>query len=155
MCQIVKTGQSSPKTQEDASVIICLRLPIGQVSHMQPRQKALLILAPAIIGLLGIVYMAVYRPTAGLYIWPLFVIAAALVTLAIFAWQNRQVSGAAYFAAFTLGIAAWSLAYAFELGTRDLTAKLLWAKVEYPGIASVPWKLSGNLLVKYWSTRPV
>jgi PAS domain S-box-containing protein len=37
-----------------------------------------------------------------------------------------------------LSVALWSLAYVFELGSPDLGTKVLWAKIKYIGIVSVP-----------------
>jgi PAS domain S-box-containing protein len=37
-----------------------------------------------------------------------------------------------------LSVALWSLAYVFELGSPDLGTKILWAKIKYIGVVSVP-----------------
>jgi PAS domain S-box-containing protein len=69
---------------------------------------------------------------------PLF---SALLTfsLAQYAWQLRQRHLWVFsFALLMLAIAEWSLGYTFELFAASLSAKLLWAKVEYVGIVSVP-----------------
>jgi PAS domain-containing protein len=42
------------------------------------------------------------------------------------------------FALLMLAVAEWSLGYTFELVADSLSAKLLWAKVQYLGIVSVP-----------------
>lgn len=72
------------------------------------------------------------------YIVPLLVSAAVPAVLAFYAWRRRPAPGATCFALLMLAVAEWSLAYALELGSSDLPAKVLWAKVEYVGIATVP-----------------
>ncbi len=72
------------------------------------------------------------------YIVPLLVAAAVLAVLAFYAWRRRPAPGATWFALLMLAAAEWSLAYALELGSSDLPAKVLWAKVEYVGIATTP-----------------
>ena len=74
---------------------------------------------------------------------PLF---SAVLTLglALYAWRlRRRYPWVFSFALLMLAIAEWSLGYTFELAANSLDAKLLWAKVEYLGIVSVPllWAL--------------
>jgi PAS domain S-box-containing protein len=107
-------------------------------SEVGMQQKLFLGLGPTLILVVGVVFTALVQPATSAYLWPLFGAAAVTVTLATFAWQNRQVAGATYFALFMLGVAEWSLTYAFELTASGLPAKLLWTKIEYPGIVMVP-----------------
>jgi PAS domain S-box-containing protein len=67
-------------------------------------------------------------------------IAAALVSagVAVAAWQRRPAHGAVAFATMMVAIAVWTAGYALELVADTLSTKVLWAKVEYLGIAFVP-----------------
>jgi PAS domain S-box-containing protein len=69
---------------------------------------------------------------------PLSVSAIISIALAIYAWMRRATSGAAMLALLTLSVAEWSVGYLFELGSADLQTKILWAKLEYLGIVTVP-----------------
>jgi diguanylate cyclase (GGDEF)-like protein/PAS domain S-box-containing protein len=68
---------------------------------------------------------------------------AALVAfvVAILAVHRRATPGALCFAALAFAIGEWSLGYTFELASANLAAQILWAKIEYLGIAftSVAW----------------
>ncbi len=82
-------------------------------------------------------------------------VAAGIVVL--LAWRRRPAPGAWPTVFLMLGVAEWSLAYALELGSANLGAQVLWAKVQYLGIVSVPvmWLI---LAVEYtglgkWLTR--
>ncbi len=57
--------------------------------------------------------------------------------MAVYAWRRRPAPGAAPLALFLLAATEWSLAYALELGSTALEAKLFWARVQYFGILSV------------------
>lgn len=72
------------------------------------------------------------------YIVPLLVAAAVSAALAVYAWQRRPTPGATWFALLMLAVAEWSLTYALELSSSDLSAKVLWVKVEYVGIVTLP-----------------
>jgi PAS domain S-box-containing protein len=63
---------------------------------------------------------------------------AILVPLACFALARRQVRGASWYAILLLTIALWSLAYAWELSSDDLAAKMLALKTKYVGVVLVP-----------------
>jgi PAS domain S-box-containing protein len=69
---------------------------------------------------------------------PLLVATAIAVGLAVFAWQRRPAPGAQALAVMALAIADWCLGYALELAGADLPTKLFWAKVQYPGIVTIP-----------------
>jgi len=68
----------------------------------------------------------------------LFTTAAVTIVLAYTAWRRRQVPGAWPFILLMLSVAQWSVAYAFELGSSALTAKILWAQIKYLGVVTVP-----------------
>lgn len=72
------------------------------------------------------------------YVLPLFVAATVSVAFASFAWRRRSVPGAMPFVWLMLGIAEWTLAYALELWSVSLRAKLFSAQLEYIGIVIVP-----------------
>ena len=65
--------------------------------------------------------------------------------IALLAWQRRQVPGAICFAAVMTAAAIWCAAYAGELSSSTLATKLVFARLEYLGIAAVPpsWLLFG------------
>lgn len=78
-------------------------------------------------------------------------------TIAVFAWRRRPATGATLLTLFMLAAAEWSLAYALELGSTSLAAKVFWAKVQYFGIVTVAPALL-VLVVQYlgqdrWLTR--
>jgi PAS domain S-box-containing protein len=58
--------------------------------------------------------------------------------ISIYSWRRRQTSGATSFACLMLAVAVWSLGYALELWHTDLDKMLLWVKVGYLGVVSVP-----------------
>jgi PAS domain S-box-containing protein len=72
------------------------------------------------------------------YTLTLFVAALISIWLMLVAWRRRSLPGATAFAVLMLAVADWSLSYAFELAVADVSAKTLWAKVEYIGIVTVP-----------------
>ena len=102
------------------------------------QRKVFLGLGPFFVLLVGAAYMVLARPAEVAYQWPLFAVAAVTLALAVYGLQNRQVAGAAFFALFMFGVAEWSFGYAMELGADSVAARLLWSKVEYPGIVLVP-----------------
>ena len=68
----------------------------------------------------------------------LLAVAAMALLLALYMWRRRDATGAKAVAALMLAVFAWSLGYAFELGESGLGVKVLWAKFEYLGIATIP-----------------
>jgi diguanylate cyclase (GGDEF)-like protein/PAS domain S-box-containing protein len=64
--------------------------------------------------------------------------AASSATLAVFSWQRRQVPGAAFFSAMMLGATIWCAAYVGELSSPSLHTKVLFARLAYLGITTVP-----------------
>jgi two-component system cell cycle sensor histidine kinase/response regulator CckA len=72
------------------------------------------------------------------YALPLLIAAAVSAALALYAWRRRPTAGTAPFALLMLAMADWSLGYAFELGSADLSAKVFWSNVNFLGIAIIP-----------------
>src|SRR5262245_54368074 len=58
--------------------------------------------------------------------------------LAAIAWRHRSAAGAPAFAILMLTVLIWSFAYALQLGSTSLAAKLFWTRVEYLGIVVLP-----------------
>ena len=72
------------------------------------------------------------------YIFPALGSAVICLILARFAWVRRPSLGTTTFALLTVTISFWSLAYALEIGAVSLADKVMWAKVQYAAIVSVP-----------------
>jgi PAS domain S-box-containing protein len=72
------------------------------------------------------------------YTIPLVYAAAIAATLSAVAWRHRSTPGAPAFALLMLTVVVWSVAYALELSSAALPAKLLWTRVEYLGIVVLP-----------------
>jgi PAS domain S-box-containing protein len=72
------------------------------------------------------------------YIVPLITAATISVVLALFAWRRRPAPGLTSFILLVLSVVEWSLGYALELGSIDLTTKVFWSQVKYMGVAFVP-----------------
>ena len=72
------------------------------------------------------------------YVIPLFIAAAISGSITILALRHRSSPGATPLAVLTLAAAVWQLAYGFELAEDDLSTKILWGKVAYIGIVTVP-----------------
>src|SRR5262245_17854168 len=72
------------------------------------------------------------------YILPLVVTAILLVPLALLLWRRRGAPGVGPVAVLMLGVALWSLAYAFSLAQVALSAQLFWINMSYLGIGLVP-----------------
>jgi PAS domain S-box-containing protein len=65
----------------------------------------------------------------------LFIAGAALsLILSLIIWRRRPAPGASAFALFNLAAGVWALFWMLELGSVDIGAKILWAKIEYLGI---------------------
>jgi len=59
--------------------------------------------------------------------------------VAVYVWQRRAIaSGAIALVALALASAIWSLGYAFEIAGTDLWTKILWGKIQYIGIGTIP-----------------
>jgi PAS domain S-box-containing protein len=72
------------------------------------------------------------------YIITLVLVAAVASVLTSIAWRHRSTPGAPAFALLMLTVVVWSFAYALELSSATLPAKLLWTRVEYLGIVVLP-----------------
>lgn len=75
------------------------------------------------------------------YIAYMLLLAIASITsagLAFAAWRRRPAALAITFALLMLALTEWSLGYMVELASAELATKVLWAKIEYLGIVSVP-----------------
>lgn len=97
------------------------------------------------------------------YSIPLFIAAAVSGILFFPAWRRREAVGAKAFAWFSALAALWCFAYALEIGSTTLAAKLFWAKIQYIGIVNVSsvfivfclqytrrWRYSNNPLVLFF-----
>jgi PAS domain S-box-containing protein len=72
------------------------------------------------------------------YILLLVVTATLLIPLALLLWRRRGAPGVGPLAVLMLGVALWSLAYAFSLTQVELSAQLFWINMCYLGIGLVP-----------------
>lgn len=77
-------------------------------------------------------------PRALLFALPLLLIAFLLGILAGYAFRHRRQTGALTLGLLLLAMAAWSAGYAAELLAPTLSGKVLAAKAQYVGIASLP-----------------
>jgi N-terminal 7TM region of histidine kinase len=69
-----------------------------------------------------------------------FIIASLIPGItAIYVWRRRTAIGAKMFALLMLALTIWTLAYGLELATTTLEEMLFWIKIEYLGIATLPW----------------
>ncbi len=68
---------------------------------------------------------------------PLLLTAIIMAVLAVLSWPRKAVGGRAL-AALSVAAAMWSLTYALELSSLPLSAKVFWAKAQYPFIVAVP-----------------
>ena len=73
------------------------------------------------------------------YSYLLLVAAAISAVLVFYAWRRRGTTGAGTLALLMAGVCVWAAGYALELSGADLPTKIFWAKVEYIGIATVPF----------------
>jgi PAS domain S-box-containing protein len=77
-----------------------------------------------------------WQPTP--YSYLLLAAAAISAALVFYAWRRRGTPGAIPLALLMAGVCVWAAGYALELSGADLPTKVLWAKVEYLGIVTVP-----------------
>ena len=70
----------------------------------------------------------------------LFTAAFVCVAVAVHVWlrRDRIGIGATPFICLMLAVGAWAGAYGMEISAHTLSAKLLWAKVQYIGILALP-----------------
>ena len=72
------------------------------------------------------------------YALPLVAAAAVTVTLALYSWHRRPAPGATVFVLLVLAVSEWSLTYALELDSADLSAKIFFDALEFFGIVIIP-----------------
>ncbi|MBN2118290.1 MAG: PAS domain S-box protein [Anaerolineales bacterium] len=72
------------------------------------------------------------------YIIPLLIAGAASVWVAYYSWSHRGVSGASALTFLALAAGTWTIGYALELAGADLDTKVLWSKIQYFGVTTVP-----------------
>nr|MBN1229436.1 PAS domain S-box protein [Anaerolineae bacterium] len=73
-----------------------------------------------------------------LYVSPLLLGGLLGLILAIYITRHLRTLGVPALLILTLAAALWSVAYAFEILAQGLETKILWAKVQYLGIAPLP-----------------
>ena len=72
------------------------------------------------------------------YVLLLLLAAVTSVVQASIAWRRRGAPGGTPLALLAIAAAVWQVGYALELGLDDRSVKLIWAKIQYVGIASIP-----------------
>jgi len=77
---------------------------------------------------------------------PLFVGAAAMLVLMVWAWRRRGTPGVAYLLLLCVALAFYSVGYAFELGSLTVDGVRFWFKIEYLGIPFLPGLLTCLIL---------
>lgn len=75
------------------------------------------------------------------YLWALMASAWLCACLAYISWQRRRVPGAQALAAMLAAATLWTMGYVLELVAAGLEAKVMWAKIQYIGIAAAPLAL--------------
>src|SRR5262245_58478539 len=73
-----------------------------------------------------------------IYIVPLLLAAALASELTLYALRHHTAVGSGGFIALTAAITVWLVAYVLEISGADLATKIVFAKIEYFAIASVP-----------------
>jgi PAS domain S-box-containing protein len=72
------------------------------------------------------------------YTLPLIAAAAVSAAIAVYGWHRRSAPGAIFFVLLVLAVSEWSLAYALELDSTDLSAKIIFDALEFFGIVTIP-----------------
>ena len=73
-----------------------------------------------------------------LFVVPLLLSAALALVLTISLFLRRPAPGARAAAVLLLALAIWAFAYAYEIVSPSPSAKIVWAKIQYFGVATVP-----------------
>jgi PAS domain S-box-containing protein/putative nucleotidyltransferase with HDIG domain len=73
------------------------------------------------------------------YVFLLVIAAVISAVLTLIAWQRHDVRAARPFGLLTLALCEWSIGYAFELSSANLSTQIFWAKTEYLGIVTIPF----------------
>jgi diguanylate cyclase (GGDEF)-like protein len=96
-----------------------------------------------------------------LYIFALFIscVFACFIALIAFHRRNKKGSEAVAIACITLAMGIYSLGYAFELASSNLSSMIFWSRFQYAGISVIPalWII---IVIQFtgksrWLTRPV
>ncbi len=61
-----------------------------------------------------------------------------MASIGVYAWQNREVTGASSFAALMVGTALWAITYAFQLAGANEAMIGFWADANHVGVTIVP-----------------
>ena len=69
----------------------------------------------------------------------LFTVTAMAVMLARIAWIHRPIKGTTVFSGLMASAGLWALFYALEIASASMQAKILWAKLQYIGIVTIPY----------------
>ncbi len=77
---------------------------------------------------------------------PLLVAPAILLPLALYAFRQRRVRGALWYAVLLVALAVWCAAYAWELSAVGAAGKMLALKVKYVGVLMMPLAWAGFIL---------
>ncbi len=72
------------------------------------------------------------------FTFPLILTAVVSALLGFAMWQRRKVPGGTVGTLLMFAVAIWGMAYAFQVAGADFGTKLLWAKVRYIGISTLP-----------------
>src|SRR5262245_22283264 len=72
------------------------------------------------------------------YTIPLFIAAALALAVALVVWRRQTAPGARPLLALSIAASLWSFAYALELSTIGSPVALVWARVQYLGIMTLP-----------------
>jgi hypothetical protein len=72
------------------------------------------------------------------YAFALTIAAISCAGMAYSGWRRRTKPAGTSFALVMAAASAWALFYSFELMTPVLEGKVIWAKLEYLGIATLP-----------------
>jgi PAS domain S-box-containing protein len=73
-----------------------------------------------------------------LYILIMLIAASISIVLAIYIWRRRDTEARIVFICLMMATAEWALANAAEFSVENVSAKLIWSKLAYFGICTVP-----------------
>ena len=73
------------------------------------------------------------------YILPLIIAVLISVFVAVYVWNRRAANGAPALLFMSLAIVEWIIAYVLEIVGVDLSTKLFWGRLQYFGIAFLPY----------------
>ncbi|MEA3308585.1 MAG: histidine kinase N-terminal 7TM domain-containing protein, partial [Chloroflexota bacterium] len=91
------------------------------------------------------------------YIIPLFIGAIVSGALVVWGWRHRSSPGASWFTAMMFSACFWASFYILEMGSTTLPATVLWSKMQYLGVVTLPVAWLSLVLVytgqRKWLTR--